>query len=246
MEEELKAFDFWGYCDLDQIFGDLNRFITDEILEKYDKLFCLGHMTLFRNTQSINQLFTKKLEDKTYLKTSYKQIFEDENNYVFDEWPEKIVNINVLAKQENIKVYYDKNGILDVMAFRSIFANVKYNAEKNVWIEDEEKKNFIVVWENGKLYSYTKNSNRKLKKCEVMYVHIQKRKMKNGETYNKKKSIIIIPNRYCYLEHYNEKTLNRYFNLINIRKLLKIDEIKSRFFGKSVTRKFKKLLNFKK
>ena len=82
---------------MDQIFGDLNKFIKDEILEKYDKLFCLGHMTIFRNNEKTNKLFMKEINDKTYLKTNYKQIFQDENNNVFDEWQDKIVNINVLA-----------------------------------------------------------------------------------------------------------------------------------------------------
>ena len=80
---------------MDQLFGDLNKFIKDEILEKYDKLFCLGHMTIFRNN------------DNTYLKTNYKQIFQDENNNVFDEWQDKIVNINVLAPIYNIPTYYE-------------------------------------------------------------------------------------------------------------------------------------------
>ena len=49
----------------------------------------------------------KEINDKTYLKTNYKQIFQDENNNVFDEWQDKIVNINVLAPIYNIPTYYE-------------------------------------------------------------------------------------------------------------------------------------------
>ena len=49
----------------------------------------------------------KEINDKTYLKTNYKQIFQDENNNVFDEWQGKIVNINVLAPIYNIPTYYE-------------------------------------------------------------------------------------------------------------------------------------------
>ena len=31
-EEYLKDFDYWGYCDLDEYFGDLNHFISSERL----------------------------------------------------------------------------------------------------------------------------------------------------------------------------------------------------------------------
>ena len=48
--EELKEYRFWGHCDIDQYFGKINHFITDEILDSYDKILCLGHFTLFRNT----------------------------------------------------------------------------------------------------------------------------------------------------------------------------------------------------
>ena len=122
-EDELKKYDFWGYCDLDQLFGDLNKFIKDEILEKYDKLFCLGHMTIFRNIERINKLFMQEVNDKTYLKTNYREIFQDEKNNVFDEWPDKIVNINILAQIYNVPTYY-KSDMIDIAPFKSIFEDI--------------------------------------------------------------------------------------------------------------------------
>ena len=72
-----------------------------------DIVIWLGHMTIFRNNEKTNKLFMKEINDKTYLKTNYKQIFQDENNNVFDEWQDKIVNINVLAPIYNIPTYYE-------------------------------------------------------------------------------------------------------------------------------------------
>ena len=34
----LKEYDYWGYCDNDMIFGDIRKFITDDIFEKYNKI----------------------------------------------------------------------------------------------------------------------------------------------------------------------------------------------------------------
>lgn len=227
-ENELKRYDFWGYCDLDQMFGDLNKFIKDEILEKYDKLFCLGHMTIFRNNEKTNKLFMKEINDKTYLKTNYKQIFQDENNNVFDEWPDKIVNINVLAQIYNIPTYYESN-MVDIVPFRSTFVDTQYSVEKQEWNIDNSRKNFIVLWEQGKIYICTKNRIGNISKVEVGYVHMQKRKIKLVNKCKKNTScIIVIPNKYYCLEDINEDRINRMFFLIQIKSIFKIDELRKK------------------
>lgn len=53
-EEEFKGYDHWGWCDLDIIWGNIRHFLTDELLNTYNvittqKLWCTGHLTLFRN-----------------------------------------------------------------------------------------------------------------------------------------------------------------------------------------------------
>lgn len=55
--EELQNYDFWGFCDIDLIWGDIRKFITDEILEKYDRVLTHGHCSLFRNTQEVNKAY---------------------------------------------------------------------------------------------------------------------------------------------------------------------------------------------
>jgi hypothetical protein len=32
----IKEYDFWGYCDVDVIFGNIRAFMTDELLGEYD------------------------------------------------------------------------------------------------------------------------------------------------------------------------------------------------------------------
>ena len=56
-EDYLLGYDFWGMCDMDMIFGDLSRFITTDILEKHDKIYQLGHLTLYRNNKEVNGRF---------------------------------------------------------------------------------------------------------------------------------------------------------------------------------------------
>ena len=48
-EEYIKDYKFWGHCDIDIILGNMDKFISDEMLNTYDKIFCLGHMILYKN-----------------------------------------------------------------------------------------------------------------------------------------------------------------------------------------------------
>ena len=41
-QEYLKEYTHWGHCDIDVIFGDLSKFITKDILKKYEKIFMFG------------------------------------------------------------------------------------------------------------------------------------------------------------------------------------------------------------
>jgi hypothetical protein len=58
--EEISGFDFWGYCDMDVIFGDIRRFLTSDILHTYRKILIHGHLSLFRNCEDANHYFQLK------------------------------------------------------------------------------------------------------------------------------------------------------------------------------------------
>jgi hypothetical protein len=60
--DDLRGYDVWGYSDLDVIWGDIRRFVTDEMLDghiivspRQRKLG--GHGTFLRNTDANNRLF---------------------------------------------------------------------------------------------------------------------------------------------------------------------------------------------
>jgi hypothetical protein len=63
-QEELTNFNFWGYCDLDVIFGRLDQFISKDLLGENDVITSLdrivaGHFTLLRNTDFYRTLYRK-------------------------------------------------------------------------------------------------------------------------------------------------------------------------------------------
>jgi hypothetical protein len=60
--DDLASYDFWSPSDLDIVWGQIRRFMTDELLAQHDILSSRrnrlsGHFTLFRNTPGINRNF---------------------------------------------------------------------------------------------------------------------------------------------------------------------------------------------
>ena len=63
-QAEIEGFDFWGFGDLDVVYGNLRKFVTDEMLEKHDLIsfhrHCIsGHLCLIRNTPENLRLFER-------------------------------------------------------------------------------------------------------------------------------------------------------------------------------------------
>eukprot|EP00937_MAST-01D_sp_MAST-1D-sp2_P008200 g8200.t1 len=63
-EDWMKDCAFWGYADLDLLYGNLDHVFHDELLDQYDIVApkaegLLGPLTLFRNVPKVNNLFKR-------------------------------------------------------------------------------------------------------------------------------------------------------------------------------------------
>ena len=81
-EDYLKGYDFWAHADADVIFGNIRKFVTPVLLEKYDIIsmrhdYILGCFTLFRNCTKVNLLYT--------FSSDYIKVFTSERHFCFDE-----------------------------------------------------------------------------------------------------------------------------------------------------------------
>ena len=74
-EEYIRDFEYWGHCDCDLIFGNIEKIITPLLNEGYDKLFAAGHLTIYKNTYDNNRRFMKLYKGR-YL---YKEAFTKES-----------------------------------------------------------------------------------------------------------------------------------------------------------------------
>lgn len=49
LDEYIGEYLYWGHCDFDMIFGNLDKFLKKYNYEQYDKFLPLGHLCLYRN-----------------------------------------------------------------------------------------------------------------------------------------------------------------------------------------------------
>src|SRR5690606_6284950 len=61
-KDYISDYDFWGFCDVDIIWGNMRNFLTESILSENDiissrKNSLAGHFSVFKNTSRINSLY---------------------------------------------------------------------------------------------------------------------------------------------------------------------------------------------
>ncbi len=81
LQEYIKPYDYWGFGDLDVVYGDIRAFITDEVLQ-HDFILGWGHLTILRNDEDANTFFMKEYDGYQ----SYKDAFTKPQITFFDEF----------------------------------------------------------------------------------------------------------------------------------------------------------------
>lgn len=155
--EYLKGYDFWGYCDIDLVFGRLRDFLTDEWLEKYDRFYPYGHLSVFRNCERINHLYD--LPGGIY---SRKEIFEGSAKTT----PEEHFGLNRICDRNGIS-WYSHADFADF--------SVKYpkRLEVNHGLANYDSQCF--VWKDGEALRVYRDKDRVCTE-PFAYMHWQKRK----------------------------------------------------------------------
>ena len=238
-EEYISDYLFWGHCDIDTIIGNLNLFITDQLLSLYDKLFCLGHMTLYRNTNENNRIFMRDLHGKQL----YKEVYTTPNSCWFDEeWYDEN-NINQIFITQGKRVLNEDQSInFDV--HKRKFMRVKYvgkmegaNTHGYKTYGDE---NAMYIWEKGNIDKIVIKNGEIIRK-PVMYMHFQHRKMIIERNVMMSDSFAIIPNGFI---NYRNKKLTRLSFQLRRRRTLCFDFYyrKYRKIATRIQNRFKKFL----
>ncbi len=225
--EYIKQYDFWGYCDIDLIWGNIRKFYTDNLLNNNDKIGFYGHCTIYRNNEEINKMFMKKINGKF----KYKEVFTSNEGFAFDE--EFHESINDIFLNQNMKCNFDEYQA-NIYRKSSNFKLVSYDFETQKYITENKKKGFF-VFDKGSLYRYYKNVN---KIDEFLYIHMQAREMKvNTNNYELFK---IIPNSFDSIQ--SDELLQENIRKVKI-KHFNIHYFKHRFqnLKKKIRKRVKKI-----
>ena len=233
----LKGYKFWGFCDIDVIFGNIRRFITNDILNANDKILSHGHFTLFRNTFEVNNIFRQTLHGRII----HEEIFSSFKAKGFDEYGSR--SVRQLFLNSNKCIYENSGLFADLHYGKRHFVLTKcpevmsasdyeiYTSEKRL------KRNTIFSFHQGRLARHCLVDEIMLSE-DYLYVHLQKRAMRLNLADLCAESFMIVPNKFTdYMASCNADDLRRLgkrriFSSLNTIKLIKYNIkifIKNRF-----------------
>jgi len=174
--ELIKDYDFWGFCDIDIVLGDIREFITDDLLENYDLIstrpdWIPGCFLLFKNNVKMNTLFMKSKD--------YKKVFTSQKHYCFDET--NFAHKAFEAGLSYLEVHTEIESMMHVVQKMEAENYIKPFFDLFI-IEGGRPGN--LKWENGKLFY--KN------KLEILLYHL----IRFRDHYTPKAKKIVIPDSF--------------------------------------------------
>lgn len=98
----LHEYDFWGFGDVDLVFGNIRKFYTEDLLSKYDVISThfdrvSGHLALFRNNEKYRNLcFSMRHWKRDLLKEE--NCILDESEFSYQVFPETRIPRRLYAK----------------------------------------------------------------------------------------------------------------------------------------------------
>ena len=158
-QDYISGYDFWGFCDMDIIWGDIRKFMTSDILENYDiissrKEAISGHFTLFRNTSPLINLYRHV--------PNYQFLFEQPKFMWFDE----SVLTNFLKTTTDFRVFWPAillNQERGIDSHQEFYLNKwQWNKGKLLEIRSDNAINEI-------MYLHFINWKKTIKNCDVVF-----------------------------------------------------------------------------
>lgn len=217
LEEYLKGYVFWGHCDIDLIFGDIRKFMTEEILNTHDKILEHGHFTLYRNTPVINEHFMRCAGYGDY---DYKKVFTSDDSLYFDE----CLGMRLISRKLGVVTYLNESCFFDVIPSRKEFTHISGEREETIF-----------EYHNGSLFALVKRDGDTLER-EIMYAHFQKRKMNYSavKAYDPAQTFYIVPNKakgHCSFRCHGKKVYRLRAKMKHLTEFLKRYRLSHMSFG---------------
>lgn len=224
LEEYLTDYDWWGYIDMDIIFGDLYKFCSRYLQDDYQRIDRNGHFSIFKNTEENRMLFLKVFPFMDVYKP--KEVYKNGHAFGYDEVGGGRFRFGITYGMEKsgMKVADLSEYVADIRITKKDFSSFR---------GDVEFQHEIFKWQNGILEEIHRD-NEEIISSEIMYVHSQKRSME--VTTNNHSEYYVIPN--LIVEKYDIKTENKHISSelenhewwMNLRKKIRKSRFKSGAF----------------
>jgi hypothetical protein len=121
-EKEIKGYDFWGTTDYDCVYGDVDKWVTDEFLSNLDLFsnhidYVCGFFSLYRNKKEVNELFKKHPywqdfmvdeQPNGWVETGFSRVLETSGlKYAYRSWQGDYTDTSPNLKLIDGKLYQD-------------------------------------------------------------------------------------------------------------------------------------------
>ena len=132
LQDYLHDYDFWGHCDIDLIWGNIRHFVTDELLDQYDRICNQGHCSIYRNSPRVNSLYRTLDPHGCY---DWHEVYSNDRNYAFDEYG----TVNEDGSGGGISLIMERSGERIFSKWLFYDVNVKYQDRFQIELDDHER-----------------------------------------------------------------------------------------------------------
>ncbi|WP_309215819.1 DUF6625 family protein [Lacticaseibacillus rhamnosus] len=177
----MKDSDWWGYFDVDLVFGNISKFLKDSYLDSYDRIFTHGALTLYRNNNFMNNLWNYNFNLPEV--PNFSTVATHTAIFAFDEWG--------WGKNKGRGISYAVQHLPSVRQFddTTLFADLNPNTF-NFMTANGEKITKLKYF-HGDVIGFDGDRNER----HYLYAHFQKRKMAN-KVIDYNQPIYITPNTF--------------------------------------------------
>lgn len=154
--QDIADFDYYGYGDIDVIYGNIRRFYTDDILT-YDVIsthegILSGHLALFKNTETLRRAYLSIPRWRLYMEFPHSTRFdEDVYSLLF------VRGYRTIRSEE-----------FDVLAGQSLYFREQYTTvfHPMLWHDGSPEHPDVWFWKDG-IVTNNRNSGR-----DYLYLHL--------------------------------------------------------------------------
>lgn len=156
-EDYLTDADFWGFCDVDLVFGRIFNILSIEEFQESERILTQGHLTFYKNSERMKLMFLKNIKKGV----NFWNAISFKEPAFFDE-----IFMPAICRANQV-IQYGQNQFADILPQYS-----RLLVAPTCTISNHPDQQFY--WQQGRLFqSYVDNMEEV--NHEIMYIHLQKR-----------------------------------------------------------------------